>query len=156
MLQFPGMSSSSMAPSDRYANNVHIQFCNMVGMPPLPQPSLPADIAKTIPKPSKDLLYPRAIRRRNGQRRTYLFTASLSNTLLLSQVVLGATVTALGASDSSRVLITVFGALNTIIAGVVAYLKSRGQPMRARMYCEYRSGRCPIAHWADFTDSGGS
>lgn len=33
-----------------------------------------------------------------------------------------------------NILITVFGVLNTIIAGRVAYLKSRGQPMRARMY----------------------
>ena len=31
-------------------------------------------------------------------------------------------------------LITIFGVLNIIIAGLVAYLKSRGQPMRARMF----------------------
>lgn len=31
-------------------------------------------------------------------------------------------------------LITIFGVLNTIIAGLVAYLKPRGQPMRARMF----------------------
>ncbi|KAJ9620198.1 hypothetical protein H2203_007963 [Taxawa tesnikishii (nom. ined.)] len=54
--------------------------------------------------------------------------------LLLSQVVLGAALTALGASESSHILITIFGAMNTIIAGLVAYLKSRGQPMRARMF----------------------
>lgn len=63
-----------------------------------------------------------------------MFTATLTNTLLMSQVVLGATLTALGASDSSRILITVFGALNTVIAGLIAFLKSRGQPMRARMF----------------------
>ncbi|KAL1612265.1 hypothetical protein SLS60_000489 [Paraconiothyrium brasiliense] len=63
-----------------------------------------------------------------------MFTAALTNTLLLSQVVLGAALTGLGASESSHILITVFGALNTIIAGLVAYLKSRGQPMRARMF----------------------
>jgi len=67
---------------------------------------------------------------------TYNFTASLNNTMLLSQVVLGAAVTALGASASSHLLITIIGALNTVIAGLVAYLKSRGQPMRARMYRE--------------------
>jgi SMODS and SLOG-associating 2TM effector domain len=32
------------------------------------------------------------------------------------------------------VLITIFGVLNTIIAGLVAYLKSRGPPMPARMF----------------------
>lgn len=63
-----------------------------------------------------------------------MFTTTLVNTLLLTQVVLGAALTGLGASNSSRVLITVFGALNTIIAGVIAFLKSRGQPMRARMF----------------------
>lgn len=63
-----------------------------------------------------------------------MFTATLTNSLLLSQVVLGATLTALGASDSSRILITLFGALNTVIAGLIAFLKSRGQPMRARMF----------------------
>jgi len=65
-----------------------------------------------------------------------MFTASLSNTLLLSQVILGATLTALGAAAASPILVTLFGAMNTIIAGLVAYLKSRGQPMRARMYSE--------------------
>lgn len=40
----------------------------------------------------------------------------------------------LGASESSHVLITVFGVCNTVIAGLVAYLKSRGQPMRARVF----------------------
>jgi hypothetical protein len=64
----------------------------------------------------------------------YQFTATMTNMLLLSQVVIGATITGLGASDSSPILVTVFGALNTIIAGVVAFLKSRGQPMRARMF----------------------
>jgi small basic protein len=49
-------------------------------------------------------------------------------------VVLGAALTGMGASSSSYQLITIFGALNTIIAGIVAYLKSRGQPMRARMF----------------------
>lgn len=48
--------------------------------------------------------------------------------------MLGAALTALAASNSSRVLITVFGAANTVIAGVIAFLKSRGQPLRARMF----------------------
>ena len=48
--------------------------------------------------------------------------------------MLGAALTALGASESSHILIAVFGATNTIIAGLIAYLKSRGQPMRSRMY----------------------
>lgn len=54
--------------------------------------------------------------------------------MLLSQVIFGAALTALGASNSSHTIITILGALNTIIAGLIAWLKSRGQPMRARMF----------------------
>lgn len=84
--------------------------------------------------PHPQSLYARALQRRRNQSYTYALTATLTNGLLLSQVVLGAALTGLGASDSSRVLITIFGALNTIIAGVIAFLKSRGQPLRARMF----------------------
>jgi len=106
----------------------HTQFCNLMGVTPH---TLPTG-QKHTPHPQS--LYARALQRRRNQSYTYALTATLTNGLLLSQVVLGAALTGLGASDSSRVLITVFGALNTIIAGVIAFLKSRGQPLRARMF----------------------
>jgi hypothetical protein len=106
----------------------HTQFCNLMGVTPH---TLPTG-QKHTPHPQS--LYARALQRRRSQSYTYALTATLTNGLLLSQVVLGAALTGLGASDSSRVLITVFGALNTIIAGVIAFLKSRGQPLRARMF----------------------
>ena len=106
----------------------HTHFCLLVGISP-------DDNDKNTPKVSNSkTLYNRARKKRKAQHLTYNFTAALSNTLLLTQVVLGATLTALGASDSSHVLITIFGVINTIIAGIIAYLKSRGQPMRARMF----------------------
>jgi hypothetical protein len=107
----------------------HSQFCKLVGIPP-------SDLPPDEPEPpiGPKTLYGRALRLKRNQIFTYRFTAGLSNTMLLSQVILGAALTALGASQSSHILITVFGAMNTIIAGLVAYLKSRGQPMRARMY----------------------
>ncbi|KAL9081684.1 MAG: hypothetical protein Q9159_007125 [Coniocarpon cinnabarinum] len=109
--------------------NKHQQYCGLVGVVPSNHPPT----AKR-PRPHPSSLYERAKRKRTSTNITYTITATLSNTLLLSQVVLGAALTALGASSSSHVLITIFGALNTIIAGMVAYLKSRGQPMRARMF----------------------
>jgi len=105
----------------------HRQFCELVGIP------YPTD-GKHHTHPGPKTLYSRAVALKNSQGYAYQFTAGISNSLLLAQVILGAAVTALGASESSHILITVFGAMNTIIAGVVAYLKSRGQPMRARMY----------------------
>jgi hypothetical protein len=124
LLQFPGMNGgSSDNLGDRYQ-----QFCHLVGL-------RPSNLPKGAEwKANPDSLYQRAIRHRRNQGGTYVFTAALTNSLLLSQVVLGAALTALGASDASRVLVTVFGAMNTVIAGLIAFLKSRGQPVRARMF----------------------
>lgn len=117
-------------PSESLGKDSHAQFCALVGIPPSNGP----EGSKSKPHVSPNSLYGRATRQLRSQGRAYNFSASLSNTLLLSQVVLGAALTALGASASSHILITVFGATNTVIAGLVAYLKSRGQPMRSRMY----------------------
>src|ERR1700712_5724508 len=114
--------------SDRNSDDLHAQFCKLVGIPPTD-----LEDGERVPVGNKTL-YARAMKTKRHQNTTYIVTAGLSNTLLLSQVVLGAALTALGASGSSHILITIFGVLNTVIAGVVAYLKSRGQPMRARMY----------------------
>lgn len=130
---YPSTSSNSNAIAKPTETNstgdLHSQFCMLVGVP-----STSTDTPKHGQSPPPKSLYGRASRQLASQRWTYYATASLSNTLLLTQVVLGAALTGLGASESSHILITVFGALNTIIAGVVAYLKSRGQPMRSRMY----------------------
>jgi hypothetical protein len=119
--------TTPLLPPTDDPNSIHHQFCALVGVPP-------SNVRGKKVAPVPTTLYGRALNRRRNQNRTYIFTATLSNTLLLTQVVLGATLTALGASQSSHVLVTIFGVMNTIIAGLVAYLKSRGQPMRARMF----------------------
>ncbi|KAK5742627.1 hypothetical protein LTR17_003158 [Elasticomyces elasticus] len=124
LLQFPGMGGGN---SDGLGDH-HTQFCHLIGIRPLTHP--PGQPWK----PQETSLYYRATRHRRNQGATYVLTATLTNTLLLAQIVLGAALTGLGASDSSRVLITVFGALNTVIAGLIAFLRSRGQPVRARMF----------------------
>lgn len=114
--------------TDVGGNHPHAQFCALTGCPPSN-----ADPKDKISVPKKSL-YGRTVAQLTSQRRAYNLSASLNNLLLLSQVILGAALTALGASESSHILITCFGALNTVIAGLIAYWKSRGQPMRARMY----------------------
>lgn len=125
LLQFPGSYSAGdlEALPDAYK-----QFCVLMGNRPVDWPD------NKDYYPPKDTLYYRALQHRKSQSRMYAFSSTFTNTLLLAQIVLGATLTGLGASDQSRALITTFGALNTIIAGLVAFLKSRGQPMRARMF----------------------
>lgn len=125
LLQFPGTLSHSW---DDDVRDLYPQFCHLVGIKPVDFP--PGQ--KFTPNP--EALYQRATHHRRNQNATYLFSATMTNGMLLSQIVLGAALTGLGASDSSRVLITVFGAFNTVIAGAIAFVKSRGQPMRARMF----------------------
>jgi len=64
----------------------------------------------------------------------YWFVATLSNSLLFIQVVIAASLTALGAFNDRRArTATIFlGAINTIIAALLTYFKSRNQPNRAR------------------------
>lgn len=122
----PGMTTGQSTTA--HLGDHHAQFCHLVGVRPHNMPP------GQDHKPHPDSLYMRALKHRRTQNATYAFTATLTNGMLLSQVVLGAALTGLGASDSSRVLITIFGALNTVIAGLIAFLKSRGQPLRARMF----------------------
>lgn len=108
-------------------DDAHRQFCLMVGIPP-------SDGLDKHQHVGPKTLYGRATRHYFKARALHAFMASLSTTALLVQVIIGAAVTALGASESSHIAITFLGASNTVIAGIVAYLKSRGQPMRTRMF----------------------
>ncbi len=131
--------------------NLHTQFCHLIGTRPL---NLPSDQDH---KPHPESLYSRAVAHRRSQNFTYMFTATFSNFLLvaseslirgpfstkllmlepvriLSQVVFGAALTGLAASQANHILIAALGAINTINAGLLAFIKSRGQPMRARMF----------------------
>lgn len=128
LLQFPGSGETNDSVGEYYH-----QFCYLVGIEAIDTPSSGSG-KKPRFKPQKDALYSRVVGHLGRQTAVYYLTATLTNTLLMSQVVLGAALTGLGASQSSHILITVFGALNTVIAGLIAFLKSRGQPMRARNF----------------------
>lgn len=56
----------------------------------------------------------------------YMFIAMFVNILLFIQIVFGVVLIGLVVSDSSRVLIIIFGVFNIIIVGVIVFLKLRG------------------------------
>lgn len=62
----------------------------------------------------------------------YYFYSGLISSCILLQIVIAATLTALGASSSSHTIITIFGAINTALAGIVAMMKGQGLPDRVR------------------------
>ena len=69
----------------------------------------------------------------------YWLVASTINILYLTQIVIGATATALGsagvrstATQARTTAITILTAIGTVVAGILAFMKSRGQPNRVR------------------------
>jgi hypothetical protein len=87
----PLLQNPSYQSYEDSSNGPHEQFCRLVGVP---SSDPPPGAQGSKPRPTS--LYERATRQRRSQNITYMVTASLSNTLLLTQVVLGATLTALG------------------------------------------------------------
>ena len=54
------------------------------------------------------------------------------NSIYILQIFIAATITALAAYEGHRVDVTVLGAINTVLAGLVAYFKGMGLPNRLR------------------------
>ena len=52
----------------------------------------------------------------------------------MMQIVVGAALTALGAANGPSAVVTILGALNTVLAGMLTYLKGQGLPMRLEQY----------------------
>lgn len=79
-------------------------------------------------------IYNRIVHREQAAKRGYKFASILINSCLGIQVIVAAALTAMGAANSSHVSITAFGAINTVIAGILTYLKGSGLPSRIRYY----------------------
>ncbi|KAI4201716.1 MAG: hypothetical protein LQ350_003070 [Teloschistes chrysophthalmus] len=109
-------------------------------------------------------IYARIIKQEQIARYEFYFAASLINTCYAGQIVVAAALTALGASSSSHVVITVLGALNTVIAGMLTYLKGQGLPNRLRQYwnslrkcrefIEEKERQCAAEGWGEDGQEG--
>jgi uncharacterized membrane protein len=81
-------------------------------------------------------LYDRALASELKNRSLYAISHYIISGMYLLQILLAATFTALSAYQrASNVALTVLGALNTVIAGILAWLTGQGMPNR------YRQGR---------------
>lgn len=79
-------------------------------------------------------IYNRVCHRERQAKRGYKFAAIFINGCLGLQIIVAAALTAMGAANSNHVGITAFGAINTVIAGILTYLKGSGLPNRIRFY----------------------
>ncbi|KAL8911871.1 MAG: hypothetical protein Q9171_003059, partial [Xanthocarpia ochracea] len=111
-------------------------------------------------------IYTRIIHEESSARFQFYFAASVINTCYFGQICIAAALTALGASGSSNIAITVLGAANTVLAGVLTYLKGQGLPNRLRMYwtglrkcrefIEEKERECAAEGWWGGGEAGGS
>ncbi|OOF90530.1 hypothetical protein ASPCADRAFT_156589 [Aspergillus carbonarius ITEM 5010] len=87
-------------------------------------------------------IYTRVVRAEQSAATRYRFFSILINVCLGIQIVVAAALTALGAASGPHSAITAFGAINTIMAGVLTYLKGSGLPDRLKHYqTEWRNIR---------------
>ena len=107
-----------------------VKFRNLTGI------DTPANIKKDYrQRAAKNLgIYSRVVSEERKTAVQYYFMASIIEASFLSQIVVAATLTALGAADASYIAITVLGSVNTVIAGIQTYLKGQGLPNRLRQY----------------------
>ncbi|KAJ5222932.1 uncharacterized protein N7469_009172 [Penicillium citrinum] len=79
-------------------------------------------------------IYTRVIRNETKAARAYRIFNFLINTCLGIQIVVAAAITAVGAASGPHSAITAFGAINTIMAGILTYLRGSGLPDRLKGY----------------------
>jgi SMODS and SLOG-associating 2TM effector domain len=77
-------------------------------------------------------IYPSVVYGESYSKWAYHLFETVVTSCLILQILLAATLTALGAASSSHIIITAFGAVNTALAGTVALLKGQGLPNRLR------------------------
>lgn len=77
-------------------------------------------------------IYPRVVKAERKASRSFNVYNIIVNVCLGTQIIVAAALTALGAADGSRVAVTAFGAINTVIAGFLTYLKGSGMPQRLK------------------------
>ena len=86
-------------------------------------------------RPAKNIgIYARVIAEERKTGWQYWFINGLIEACFMSQIAIGASLTALGAANASHIAITVLGSANTVIAGLQTYLKGQGLPNRLRQY----------------------
>lgn len=92
-------------------------------------------------------LYARVVHSEQTAKDSYKVFSAAINACYFLQIIVAAALTALGAANADNKAITAFGAINTVIAGFLTYLKGSGYPARFK-YCagEWKKVREYIEH----------
>ena len=107
------------------------KFQNLVG---ICSPSvLRLNPALARPAPNEGI-YKRTCDEEDKVKFQYILSNYVVNISMMLQIILGAALTALGAANGPKSAVTVLGAANTIMAGMLTYLKGQGLPSRLEQY----------------------
>lgn len=79
-------------------------------------------------------IYQRIVKAEKLYKDQYKIYSTLINSALGLQIIFGAALTALGAGSGPHSAVTAFGAMNTILASVLTFLKGSGLPNRMKYY----------------------
>lgn len=112
-------------------NDKLLIFRALTGIDSVPALSLPHHSHRSAPNVG---IYARVVQAEQVAAKRYRFFSILINTCLAIQIVAAAAITALGAASGPHSAVTTFGALNTIMAGVLTYLNGSGLPDRLKHY----------------------
>jgi len=120
-LTFPHHVHDS-APDEPLPPNL-IKFQNLTGI------SVPPAIRSRQPhRPAQNLgIYKRVCDHESKVKFQHKLSMNTINVCFLVQIILGAALTALGAAGGPSGAVTVLGAMNTILAGLLTYLKGQGK-----------------------------
>ncbi len=116
--------------SDHPVPSKLVKFRNLTGIN-TPKSLLDAGFSR----PARNIgIYSRVISEEYRISWQYWLMNGIIEGTFLTQIAVGAALTALGAADSSHIAITILGSLNTVIAGTQTYLKGQGLPNRLKQY----------------------
>jgi hypothetical protein len=79
-------------------------------------------------------IYARVVQKEAQSARSFKMSSAFISFCISAQVLVAACLTALGAGNASHRAVTAFGALNTVLAGFMAYFKGSGLPNRLKYY----------------------
>ncbi|KAL8821239.1 MAG: hypothetical protein Q9191_007352 [Dirinaria sp. TL-2023a] len=102
-----------------------VKFQNLVGI----QSTRTEIPGRPAPNPG---IYKRTVDEEAKARYGYIVSTYIINSFFLLQIIVGAALTALGAANGPSAVVTILGAVNTIVAGVLTYLKGQGLPARLK------------------------
>jgi len=122
------IASIPSQPRDAHVQDTLTQFRHYVGIHNEP------DLVGSNRPVANVGIYQRIVKAERTYKKQYKTYSMAINGALGMQIVFAAALTALGAGNGPRSAVTAFGAINTVLAGFLTYLKGSGLPHRLKYY----------------------